>query len=334
MSGNSTTHMLFAPLPDNPLVSVLMPAYNAAPFLKNALNSILNQTHTNWELLLLDDGSTDRTTDIIQEIADVRVRKFSNPHNEGYLKACNRLFKEVKGDLVTFLDADDTCIPERFALCIAALREDSDLGFVTTDFLKTDPYGIIISRHADTVDLNRIAIDPSYYPKVCCATLLLRSSLLIEIGGYHPFFDRIGGEDQHWLFHMALSSKGLNIPTYCYNYTTHPNQTHLKNQADIKYFIPEIVTEIKKQWLLHGSDLLLHSHDLRIKWETHLQKHSYELIFRKASSALNNRQWGRAIQYTLKIPLAATFTMVAWKRFFYMTYSILKRLFRPETGIA
>lgn len=325
MSGNSTTHMLFAPLPDNPLVSVLMPAYNAAPFLKNALNSILNQTHTNWELLLLDDGSTDRTADIIQEIADVRVRKFSNIKNEGYLKACNQLFSEVKGDLVTFLDADDTCIPERFALCIAALREDSDLGFVTTDFSKVDNQGTVLSKHIQTINFDRIANDSTYLPTLCCATIFLRSSLLDKVGGYHPFFDRIGGEDYYWLFHLSLNSKGINLATCSYFYTTHPNQTHIRNQSDLKYFIFEIVSELRRRRIDGDVDSITDSEHLFKKWEAYINDNIYELMFRRASSALNNGEGLKSLWLSFSIATSAPLNKNAWIRFIYMLYSIVYR---------
>ncbi len=326
MSGMVPKRMTYPLLPHQPLISVLMPAYNAAPFLSKAIGSILNQTYPNWELLILDDGSTDETASIITGLTDVRIRKFKNEENQGYLKSCNILFTEVKGDLVTFLDADDTCISTRFQICVDEMASNREVGFITTNFCKSTVDGTIESNHVGKVDYEKYATDAKYYPLVCCATIFLRFELLQKVGGYHPFFDRIGGEDYHWLFQLARNSVGKHISVVTYNYTSHPNQTHIRNSNPLKYFTEEIDSHIRANILTNGLDLLSKHTDLRSTWDNYIQEHPHELAFQKAASELNQGNWGAALTGTFNIIATAPQCLGAWKRFIFLSYSWSRRL--------
>ena len=85
-----------------------MPAYNCEKYIHQAIDSVLNQTHINFELLIADDCSTDTTKQIIDSYKDPRIKTFHNNINLGYLKASNKLFSLCKGSYITFQDADDT----------------------------------------------------------------------------------------------------------------------------------------------------------------------------------------------------------------------------------
>lgn len=89
------------------MVSIIMPSYNAAPYIHDAINSVLNQTYSNWELLIIDDGSTDNTLGIVSDFIDHRIKVFLLPKNKGVSYARNVGLKQSKGNYFTFLDADD-----------------------------------------------------------------------------------------------------------------------------------------------------------------------------------------------------------------------------------
>jgi glycosyltransferase involved in cell wall biosynthesis len=93
-----------------PLISVIMPAYNASRFIKDSVLSVISQTYTNWELLIINDGSTDNTGEIVKSFADPRIRYFEK-ENGGVSSARNLGLKEMKGDFFCFLDSDDE-LPE------------------------------------------------------------------------------------------------------------------------------------------------------------------------------------------------------------------------------
>src|SRR5271165_2292928 len=98
-----------------PLVSVLLPARNSAPTLALALRSVLAQTYAHWELLLLDDGSSDGTVELARGIADPRIRLLADGRWQGLGARLNQGLAAAQGELIARLDADDLAFPERFA---------------------------------------------------------------------------------------------------------------------------------------------------------------------------------------------------------------------------
>src|SRR5690348_17986778 len=106
-------------------VSVVMPCYNAAPWLEAALDSVLGQTHGDFELLAVDDGSTDATPRILAEAArrDGRVRVLGGGKNAGIVAALNQGLDQARGDYVARMDADDIALPTRFVRQIRFLEE-------------------------------------------------------------------------------------------------------------------------------------------------------------------------------------------------------------------
>lgn len=109
----------------NPLVSVIMPAYNAGRFLEEAIRSVMAQTVTDWELLVLDDGSTDDTLFIAQRLAqsDCRIRVLPNERNMGVAKTRNRGFDLCRGEYVALLDSDDVWYPQKLEAQLARICE-------------------------------------------------------------------------------------------------------------------------------------------------------------------------------------------------------------------
>ena len=107
-----------------PLVSVLMPAFNAEKHIAQAIESILQQTYSHFELLILDDGSTDRTKEIIDQFDDGRIVRIDLTENQGLVRARNQLVAAAKGKYIAFLDADDIALPNRLQLQVSFLRHN------------------------------------------------------------------------------------------------------------------------------------------------------------------------------------------------------------------
>ena len=108
-----------------PLVSVIMPAYNAARFIEEAIRSVMAQTLTDWELLVLDDGSSDDTVRIAQTLAqtDSRIKVLPNEHNMGVARTRNRGFDLCRGRYVALLDSDDVWYPQKLERQTALMQE-------------------------------------------------------------------------------------------------------------------------------------------------------------------------------------------------------------------
>ena len=97
----------------NDLVSIVMPSYNCGRFVRETIESVLAQTYSNWELLFVDDCSTDDTQAIVQSFEDSRIHYFRNETNSGAAVSRNRALREAKGRWIAFLDSDDLWLPEK-----------------------------------------------------------------------------------------------------------------------------------------------------------------------------------------------------------------------------
>lgn len=116
----------------NPKVSVLMPVYNAELFIKEAIESVLKQTYTDWELIIADDGSTDTSIEIAESFADQRIRIERDKENRGIVFARNRVLTLARGEYIAWLDADDISLPDRLQTQVNFLDAKADIGLVGT----------------------------------------------------------------------------------------------------------------------------------------------------------------------------------------------------------
>ncbi|MBQ9235530.1 MAG: glycosyltransferase family 2 protein [Alphaproteobacteria bacterium] len=117
-----------------PKISVLIAVYNAAPFIRETISAVLAQTYTDFELILLDDASTDNSADIIAEFKDSRLKYVRNAHNFGIAATRNRLAAMAKGEYIAVLDHDDICLPERLAVQADFLDKHNDVDMIGSYF--------------------------------------------------------------------------------------------------------------------------------------------------------------------------------------------------------
>lgn len=116
----------------SPLVSVAMPVYNAGKFLRAAVLSIVRQTYKNWELLIMDDGSTDGALDSIADIEDARIRTFRDGRNRGIAVRLNEAVDLARGRYFARMDSDDVSYPQRFEYQVAFLNSDAAIDLLAT----------------------------------------------------------------------------------------------------------------------------------------------------------------------------------------------------------
>ncbi|MBE7036491.1 MAG: glycosyltransferase family 2 protein [Ruminococcaceae bacterium] len=117
----------------NDLVSIIMPSYNTAEYIKNSIESVLNQTYTNWELIIVDDCSTDSTDEVMACFNDERIRYIKNEKNSGAAVSRNRALREAKGKWIAFLDSDDLWEAEKLEKQIRFMKE-TGYKFTYTDY--------------------------------------------------------------------------------------------------------------------------------------------------------------------------------------------------------
>ena len=115
------------------LVSIIMPSYNSEKFIKASIESVLNQTYANWELLIVDDCSTDKTVEIVHSFKDERIKFFTNEKNSGAAISRNKSLREAKGKWIAFLDSDDVWLPTKLEEQLKFMVDNS-YAFTFTDY--------------------------------------------------------------------------------------------------------------------------------------------------------------------------------------------------------
>src|SRR5436190_20057932 len=123
-----------------PAITVLMPVFNAAAFVREAIQSVLRQTQADLELLIIDDASTDGSSAIIRSFSDPRVRVITHQRNLGLVASLNDGLDQARGRYVARMDADDVMHPQRLEKQLRYLEEHVDIALVAAfvDFINTD----------------------------------------------------------------------------------------------------------------------------------------------------------------------------------------------------
>ena len=167
-----------------PLVTAILPCYNAERFVDAAVGSLLAQTYTELEILCIDDGSTDGTAARLEVLAatDQRVRLLSAGRNQGLIAALNWGVREASGDFIARLDADDVALPSRIARQVETLTTRTDLGIVGTAVVLVDPEGRPLRRPPELrcyepagARFTSLFANPLHHPTILARTELLRS---------------------------------------------------------------------------------------------------------------------------------------------------------------
>lgn len=204
---------------DNPLVSIIMGAYNCDKFVGRSIDSVLNQTYTNWELIICDDASIDNTYSILKEYAekDKRILILKNESNLKLAASLNRCLSVAKGKYVARLDADDECLKNRLKLQVEYLEKHKNIDVVGSSrilFNELGDYGIAHSNENPTKD-TLLFDTPFAHP-----TIMMKKTTYDYLGGYNTEKDTMRCEDLDLWFRFyenGFVGKNLDIPLYRYH---------------------------------------------------------------------------------------------------------------------
>jgi glycosyltransferase involved in cell wall biosynthesis len=194
-----------------PRVSVVMPVFNGAPYLPEALDSALGQTFTDFELIAVDDGSTDGSYSVLREYAerDTRLRCVRYESNRGHFFAANEAIDMARGEYVARLDCDDVALPQRIARSVAVMDAHPDVGFLGTGFtlVTTDGRAADHLKHmTDGALRSRLVFNNC----ICHSSVMLRRSVLED---HQLRYADIPGSFDYDLWVRVLShTRGVMIP--------------------------------------------------------------------------------------------------------------------------
>ncbi len=288
----------------DPLVSVVMPSYNAEPYIAEAINSILCQSYQNFELLVCDDCSTDKSLEIARSFGDPRIEIFTNEENLGYLITCNSLFEKCKGDYITFQDADDHSSTDRLEIMLehfASYPDISLFGSYSRYFSGNSGKTIKVRNHLPHEQIEDIV---KRYNPFNGATICIRKEVYRVIGGYNLFFDRIGSEDYDWLSRIVEKFVVGVIPEVLYHVRLTDDSVSRSIKSPMQLISHDIVRFCQEQRALAGSDGISGGNREELdrfvanKLEPYLKDQS--LVFRKAAEvSMYNKHYKKALANAL-----------------------------------
>lgn len=206
-----------------PRVSFVIPAYNAEPYLRLALQSVREQTYTDFEAIVIDDGSTDGTNAIIREFAeaDSRFRLLAKP-NTGLIDSLNRGLAEARGDLIARFDADDICRPERLAVQMAYLDANPGCVAVGSGITVIDENGRKMREIRPAAIRIAPPVDGDFPPGsllLTHPTVTFRKSAVIESGGYSAAYE--AAEDYELWLRIRTRGDIVELPDTLIYYRQH-----------------------------------------------------------------------------------------------------------------
>ena len=224
-----------------------MPVYNAAPYLAPAVASIQAQTFGDFEFIIVDDGSTDRSLEILQRFAkeDPRIKILSRP-NTGLVGALNDGLAAARGEYLARMDADDASTPQRLEQQLARMKIEPDCVALGGAALFTDPEGRPLKVYAPHLDHAAIEDDlaAGNGGALIHASILFRREALLRCGGYRQRYNYI--EDLDLFVRLLDIGRLANLPDILYHYRQHPlSINHVQGSRDIQ--AAEIVAPLRQR---------------------------------------------------------------------------------------
>jgi glycosyltransferase involved in cell wall biosynthesis len=226
-----------------PRISVIVPAYNAAVYLPHAIDSVLAQTYLSWEIVIVDDGSTDNTRAVVEsyrpKLQD-RLRYIRQP-NRGVSAARNTGIRAARGEFIALLDADDVWLPRRLERGVKAMDADPDAGLVHARVARIDTRGSVTGQ---------LKVEPKYlsgriarhiytrHAHLICTTVMFRKSCLETTGWFDEAMQVT--EDRDLWFRIALRYKVAYIDEVSAYYRLSPSSTTANLERLLKgqlYFV-------------------------------------------------------------------------------------------------
>ena len=233
-----------------PLVSVVIPSYNHARYISRALQSVLNQTYTNWEVIVIDNHSTDNTDEVIASFTDPRIT-YLKIHNNGVIAASrNAGIRAAKGKWIAFLDSDDWWTNDKLQICFDYVDEKVDLVHHDMEVVSEQPRPfkrkIIKSRQLKIPVLIDLLLKSN---AIVNSSVVVRKSLLEKIGGINESVEMVAAEDYNtWLRISKLSSQFFYLPRRLGFYLTHNQNVSQKDMSvPIRRAVSEFVNLLSPQ---------------------------------------------------------------------------------------
>jgi len=250
-------------------VSIVMPAYNASKYIRQAINSVIQQTYSEWELIIVDDGSIDSTSEIVKEylFVDKRISYFYQ-ENSKQGKARNLAISKAKGDYLAFLDSDDLWLPRKLEEQLQQIKDKK------VDLVFSDSY-IIRDAYESKKNIRMNIPNGVFYAKddlnsflevnkIPILTVLVKKEKVVDVGGFSEVLDIQNVEDYHlWLKLLMTNCAFYSSGNVLAEYRIH-NHAATANDKQALDKIPAAFFDLLQQYPSYKSQI---RQELKIKFK-------------------------------------------------------------------
>jgi glycosyltransferase involved in cell wall biosynthesis len=269
-------------------VSIIIPVYNRYLLIREAIESVLAQTFSNWELIIVDDGSTDNTVDAVNSIQDPRIHILSPPHCGNIATLRNIGVQNSSGDLIAFLDSDDLWIPQKLETQMEGMKKNN-AQWSYAGFELIDETGKSIPiKYGNYYPFSGWIIEKliTYEATANISSLILQRSLFDKVGGFNSDPKLFCREDYEFTLRLALHAEACAIDSVLVRIRDHEGRTTntLTNG-------PEYTSNVYKHFYDICNDKYL---------KTLTQKQYARHLAEAAEKNLSEKKYSRAIKYFAK----------------------------------
>lgn len=204
-----------------PKVSVIMPVFNQAKYLESAIQSILDQTYSNFELLILDDGSNDKSREIIKSFKDKRIKFYSHKQNMGLSKSLNFLINKARGNYIARMDGDDISMPNRLKIQLEFLDRNKKVAIVGSWAKIINDNGQIIGeikKPSQHFDIRKTILSDNPFIH---SSVMFRKEIILALGAYDQRL--IYSQDYDLWLRLVIKYKSVNLAKYLLSFRWNPN---------------------------------------------------------------------------------------------------------------
>lgn len=231
----------------NPLISILMPVHNMESYVSEAIESVLSQTYTNFEFIIIDDGSTDNSKELIAQYQknDQRI-KFISRENKGIVYSRNELLSLAKGQYFAIMDSDDVSHPKRLELQLHFLVSNADYFIVGCRDLLIDPQGCpirTINNLFEHEEIDRANLKTGEF--LTLNAYMAVTKVVKDIGAYRE--NVIYAEDRDLFLRIAEIGKIKVLPIVLYSYRQHVLSTCVKKSALVETSVAQVINDAIKR---------------------------------------------------------------------------------------
>lgn len=329
-----------------PQVTVLMPVYNGEKYLREAIDSILNQTFTDFEFLIIDDGSTDSSIKIISSYPDSRIKLIKNDNNQGLVYSLNKGLYLAQGEYIARMDCDDISLPKRLEKQLQFLNTNSNVGTIGTWVqvinAQKEPQTIWQYPSEDfAIKWSLCFNSPFAHPSV-----MFKKNLILSINGYDQ--NMTNAEDYDLWWRLSKITSFANLPEILLLYRQHNNsvtanywQNHIEKVGKINQTIIENILNQKVNYII-CHDLFSQNNQtfrkaksislltLKIYHKTQQKNHYHEFESKYLKKETAKKIMKFIFPYILKMKGLRIFTFAFFLSplaFYKLTY---KKLFKKE----